>query len=246
MAGWSDDRPVWTCSCPCRPFSQTGGRKGVFDDRHLWPAAHWLIAQCRPAVIFGEQVASPDGIAWFDIVSSDLEALGYAVRASVLCSAGVGAPNIRHRLYWVALADSAGRSAGIEASAPLGHRRSAEPDGGFCGLGHTVGGRLSNPSAPLADGSQREGIGAAAGSDGRASNPWRELEWVECLDGKWRPVESRVQPVAAGYSASVARPRAWPLARRQKGDVQKIHAYGNAINPFVAAEFIGAVMDILS
>ncbi len=52
-AGWPDDKPVWTGSCPFQPFS-AAGRGGWFDDkRHLWPAFHWLISQCRPEYVFG-------------------------------------------------------------------------------------------------------------------------------------------------------------------------------------------------
>ena len=87
-AGWSDDRPVWTGSCPCQPFSAAGQRGGFADERHLWPAFHYLIAQCRPARILGEQVASPDALRWLDLVSADLEGAGYAVGAADLCAAG--------------------------------------------------------------------------------------------------------------------------------------------------------------
>ncbi len=105
LAGWPDDRPVWTGSCPCQPFS-SAGRKGGFDDeRHLWPAWFDLIRECRPAIVFGEQVASPDGLTWLDLVSSDLEGAGYAFGASDLCAACVGAPHIRQRLYFVAYSD---------------------------------------------------------------------------------------------------------------------------------------------
>ena len=104
LAGIADDADVWTGSCPCQPFSAAGKRGGTSDARHLWPAWFALIRECRPATIFGEQVASSDGLAWLDIVSSDLERCGYAVGAADLCAAGVGAPHIRQRLYFVAYA----------------------------------------------------------------------------------------------------------------------------------------------
>lgn len=100
LAGWPDDRPVWTGSCPCQPFSVAGRRGGTTDDRHLWPEWYRLIRACRPVQIFGEQVSSPDGLAWFDAVSTDLEGSGYTTGALDLCAAGVGAPHIRQRLYF--------------------------------------------------------------------------------------------------------------------------------------------------
>lgn len=109
LAGWPDDKPVWTGSCPCQPFSTAGRGKGVTDERHLWPHFHWLIEQCRPSVVFGEQVASKDGLAWLDLVSADMEGSGYAFGAADLCAAGVGSPHIRQRLYWVADAEGTRR-----------------------------------------------------------------------------------------------------------------------------------------
>lgn len=108
LAGWPDEKPVWTASCPCQPFSQAGQGKGAADERHLWPATKWLINQLRPPKIFGEQVASKDGREWFSGVRIDLESMGYVSGAADLCAASVGAPHIRQRLYWVANSDSSG------------------------------------------------------------------------------------------------------------------------------------------
>lgn len=105
-AGWSDDAPIWTGSCPCQPFSDAGRKRGTEDERHLWPEFFRLIAECRPGVVFGEQVASRDALAWLDVVQADLEGAGYAVGAVDTCAAGYGAPHIRQRLYWVADADA--------------------------------------------------------------------------------------------------------------------------------------------
>lgn len=106
-AGWPDDRPVWTGSCPCQPFSSSGKGGGFDDERHLWPALHWHVAQCRPVVVFGEQVASRDGQTWFDLVQSDLEGEEYTVGVVSSVACGFGAPHKRQRLYWVAESDGA-------------------------------------------------------------------------------------------------------------------------------------------
>ncbi|MDX0622842.1 DNA cytosine methyltransferase [Sinorhizobium medicae] len=100
-AGWPDDRPVWTGSCPCQPFSAAGGGTGFADERHLWPAWHHLIRVQRPPVLFGEQVASKDGLGWLDLVQADLEGEDYACWPVDLCAAGVGAPHIRQRLWFI-------------------------------------------------------------------------------------------------------------------------------------------------
>ena len=109
LANWDPARPVWTGSCPCQPFSTAGKRRGTADERHLWPEFFRLIRECRPATIFGEQVASPVALDWLDAVSTDLEGAGYAFGAADLCAAGIGAPHIRQRLYWVA--DANGKQA---------------------------------------------------------------------------------------------------------------------------------------
>ena len=102
IAGWPGGLPVWTGSCPCQPLSSAGKQLGEKDERHLWPEFYRLISECRPPVIFGEQVANPLGREWLDGISIDLEELGYTVGAADLCAASVDAPHIRQRIYWVA------------------------------------------------------------------------------------------------------------------------------------------------
>lgn len=106
LAGWPDDQPVWTGSCPCQPFSQAGARGGAGDARHLWPDWFALIRDCRPNRIFGEQVASPLGRAWITAVRADVEDLDYALGRLDTCAAGFGSPQGRQRVYWVACANS--------------------------------------------------------------------------------------------------------------------------------------------
>ena len=106
LAGWPDDKPVWTGSCPCQPFSAAGKGDGFADERHLWPHFFHLISECRPRHVFGEQVASGNANVWFDLVQADLEGMGYAFGLVPFTSAGIGAPHIRERAYWVANADN--------------------------------------------------------------------------------------------------------------------------------------------
>lgn len=105
LAGWPDDRPVWTGSCPCQPFSAAGKGDGFTDERHLWPHFFHLISERRPQHVFGEQVAARNANVWFDLVQADLEGMGYAFGLVPFMSASIGAPHIRERAYWVANAD---------------------------------------------------------------------------------------------------------------------------------------------
>ncbi|EBF0275034.1 DNA cytosine methyltransferase [Salmonella enterica] len=102
LAGWPDDKPVWTGSCPCQPFSASGKGDGFADERHLWPHFFHLISECTPQHVFGEQVAAGNANAWFDLVQTDLEGMGYSFGLVPFTSASIGAPHIRERAYWVA------------------------------------------------------------------------------------------------------------------------------------------------
>ena len=114
LAGYPDDREIWTGSCPCQPFSIAGKGMGKEDDRHLWPSFFELISARRPNVVMGEQVATAVGKGWLDGVHKDLESIGYEVGASILPATAVGSPQKRERIYFVSDAigaNSAGRNA---------------------------------------------------------------------------------------------------------------------------------------
>jgi DNA (cytosine-5)-methyltransferase 1 len=181
LAGWPDDWPVWTGSCPCQPFSAAGQRHAATDSRHLWPELYRLIEECRPSVIFGEQVAGKAGYRWLAGVRANLEIAGYAVGAANLPAAGLGAPHIRQRLFWVGNADWSGPQ----------------------GCSEHIGERADQCS------------------------PWSSGVSVPCLDGKTRRVEPGICPLADGTT----------------GRVGRLRAYGNAIVPQVAAEFILAAIN---
>ena len=132
LAGWPDDRPLWTGSAPCQPFSTAGQQKGTADERHLWPVFFGLIRACRPPVVMGEQVAAAVGKDWLDGVSSDLEGIGYACGAVVVPACAVNAPHRRDRLWFVAHSTSEGLAQRNGAGAFATGQPNAEPQ---CGGG---------------------------------------------------------------------------------------------------------------
>lgn len=190
-AGWADDRPVWTGSCPCQPFSSAGAGAGFADERHLWPA--WLhlisehIRRCRkekrrPPVLFGEQVASKDADPWIDLVQDDMEALGYGFGAIAFPSAGVGAPHIRDRTYWVADPDGNGFQPGEQRLEAMGHRPAIKSDRSTGGLGNSD----SSRSQGFAGNDSTAGRKESGGSIAEASIP-RQLDDTISLgfDTRW-------------------------------------------------------------
>lgn len=249
LAGWPDDRPVWTGSCPCQPFSAAGRGRGAADERHLWPVWFDLIAQCRPDVVFGEQVESAVRHGWLDGVCADLESENYTVGAVVLGAHSVGAPHIRQRLWWVADAYEFRHVGGGACSA--GRHESAH-DCDLDRLGDASGSRLEvgigdgrirrdQGRAPEGQAAQLSGEAGGMGDanvqrhDGRGprgtgrlefanAGPWSDYVWIPCADGKARRIEPSIQPLAHGVSNRVGR----------------LRAYGNAIVPQVAAQFITA------
>jgi len=210
QAGISDDTPLWTGSAPCQPFSQAGERAGFTDERHLWPAYHYLIEQCRPALVTGEQVAGSGGDLWLDLVSADMDATGYAFGAVETCAAGFGAPHIRARNYWVAYAlgqrirDTISRSDGKAAE-----RAARKPRQQW--LWHDTGNDMRFDPVDVADayGKGWEWRGSRGpipiigevvrpfrrGDDGPTRGLWQNAEWIYGRDEKWRPTQPDTFPL---------------------------------------------------
>lgn len=246
LAGWPDDKPVWTGSCPCQPFSAAGKGDGFRDERHLWPAFFHLISECRPQHVFGEQVAAGNANAWFDLVQADLEGMEYTFGLVPFTSAGIGAPHIRERAYWVANANggSSDRSGNVREAG--WHEYSNSSDS--CGLGNS-------------DISGLEGLGGNDGAAGRegAAGPvaetglhlralevngfWRDADWLLCRDGKWRPVEPGTFPLVDGTAARLGRVQPTVARMASSNRVGRLKGYGNAINAQTASHFIRAYIE---
>ena len=252
LAAWPDDRPVWTGSCPCQPFSVAGKGKGVEDERHLWPTWLNLIRECRPPIIFGEQVASAQVIGrsskptkhafkksvaevWIDRVFADLESSRYTCAAADIPAAGVGAPHIRQRLFWCAAGrlgepDRAGREQGRRAAEAARHGNPAEPASDLRGVGDASSQGLQEQEcdgriqSETVEPHPREAVECGG-------NAWDSFGLLPCTDGKTRriPAQSAFFPLVDGVSP---------------GRVGLLRGAGNAIVPQVAQAFIEAYQDL--
>lgn len=185
-SGWPDDRPVWTGSCPCQPFSSSGSGEGFDDPRHLWPKFGNLISQQKPSVLFGEQVAA--SAKWLSLVHGDLGSMGYAVGCLPIEASSAGAYHHRSRIYFVADSDGFGWS-----------QRGLSPAGG------SEAHKEWSPN-----------ISSDAG----------KVDFIQCLDGRKRPVE----------------PGTCTLVDAHPRRVGKLRAYGNGIDVATAAQFIRSYM----
>lgn len=183
LAGWPEDRPVWTGSCPCQPLSSAGQRKGHEDERHLWPAFYELIAERRPPTIFGEQIASKDGREWLCGIRTDLEDARYAVGAADLCAAGAGAPHIRQRIWWVADACKRRLEKRNESVSSVSESDANGVDGG---MGDT-------------DDTRSQGRRERFDEHTNKLTPWSSSELIACADGKARRAEPSIFPLANGF-----------------------------------------------
>jgi DNA (cytosine-5)-methyltransferase 1 len=180
LAGWADDRPMWTGSPPCQPFSSAGEKRAGNDERHLWPVWFDIIRECRPSILFGEQVGAAISYGWLDQVQTDLESNDYACGAVVIPASAVGAPHRRERLWFVAQSIDE-RCQGIS-----GKRKT--------GIAEFGQGNLADSNR-----SRQHSDDGAIYSENR-NDTWGRCEAMQCKDGKVRliPTEPEVFPVADG------------------------------------------------
>ena len=233
LAGVPEDTPLWTGSPPCQPFSAAGKQLGQFDPRHLAPVFLDLISECRPPVIFGEQVAAAIAKSWMCDLQTHLEREDYAVGFAVLPACSVGAPHKRERLFFGAheLADatSTRHLRGKSTTSETGRKPEYESAGK---LSTRPGGRavsyiqqsagLGGMACPDSERLQRErrdsdsqgrggqnirqtGLLNGTGNKDRHENHgfWSDADWLGCRDGKFRPVEAWTQQVVDGIPDSL-------------------------------------------
>jgi DNA (cytosine-5)-methyltransferase 1 len=211
LAGVSEDTPLWTGSPPCQPFSAAGKQLGQFDPRHLATVFLNLISECRPPVIFGEQVAPAIAKSWMCDLQAHLEGEDYAVGFAVLPACSIGAPHKRERLFFGAyqLADT-------DSERLQRERRDSDSQGRE---GQNI---------------RQAGLLNGAGAENSTTNPhhgfWSDADWLGCRDGKFRPVEPGTFPLANGIPARVGRLRGYGNAIVPQVAAEFIKAFMGAVN----------------
>ena len=243
---------------------------GVTDERHLWPVWFNLIRECRPDVIFGEQVEAAINHGWLDLVQTDLEGEGYACGAVGLPAGGVGAPHIRQRLWFVAESDGCVRGAEQESKQPTRGER-GEPARN-CGA---VDGQLADANNRHQFGNRS---GGGKGNKSKNQRGWSNEQVDGCLsssqlgnnnnkgsqghgqsgeqhDAEGRQGAQRHNPTPSfwincdwlpcrdGRSRPVE-PGTFPLAHGVANRVGLLRGYGNSLVAPQAQAFIEAYMEI--
>ena len=235
LAGVPDHFPVWTGSCPCQPFADCGKGLGFSDPRHLWPVWSNLIRERHPSIVIGEQVASPAALMWLDLVFSDLEEQKYACAAADLPAAGVGSPQGRPRIYF--LASSMAERPVFNWQYTPGSER-VRDQGSVWPQGAGADGVQFSGEAPLwrlpdADNARLERPERHGQShQAREERPPARCKSMRSAGGLWPPGPREIGSIPV-------------LVDGLPGGMGRCRGYGNAIVPQVAAVFIEAALDAI-
>ena len=237
---------------PCQPFSQAGKRKGIADDRNLWPEYFRIIREARPDYVVGENVANltsmEDGQV-FDGILSDLEGEGYQVESYLIPACGVEAWHRRERLWIVGHATGTRLpqpKAGV-VEVPLSHAertglQESSGDHPDTPRAHTNGFRPRRKKKHQHGGTQQrrtklrhqqkrepgsmgEDVPDSSGGRHRSQDPEVQARWHSTFDGSVWQTEPRVDRVADG------------VPRR----VDLIKGLGNAVVPQVVYQLFKAI-----
>ena len=111
---------------PCQDISNAGARKGLEGERSgLFFEICRLVGEVRPQFIFLENVAAIT-VRGLERVISEITALGYDCRWTILSAAAVGAPHLRER-WWLLAHANEDRQRERDKVQQVGEQGSGEP-----------------------------------------------------------------------------------------------------------------------
>ena len=110
------DCDIITAGFPCQPFSNAGNRRGVYDKRGgLYLECLRIIENKKPRVVLFENVKGllsskhQNGEKLIDVISEDLEKIGYSVTYKVVNASDYGVPQNRERMILIAFHNELGK-----------------------------------------------------------------------------------------------------------------------------------------
>ena len=100
---WATVEPIdiLTAGYPCQPFSTAGQRKGLDDERHIWPYIKEIISTLQPKRVILENVRGHLTLGFKEVLK-DLTKIGYDAKWAIVRASDVGAPHQRARLFVIA------------------------------------------------------------------------------------------------------------------------------------------------
>jgi len=156
-------------------------------------------------------------------------------RGEIRPASSVGAPHKRDRLWFMGNSGTRWMRSGDRSQEAMARQFSTTRKGTYCAREFKEQSTPAMWPTPNAGrpgtGEMGESINSAPRGDGQTNQSFyagSRVQWIQCPDGKSRPVESSICLLAHGIQHRA------PI----------LHAFGNAIVPQVAAEFIKSTMEI--
>jgi DNA (cytosine-5)-methyltransferase 1 len=235
---------IITGGFPCQPFSHAGKRKGVADERYLWPEMLRTIRILKPSFVVGENVAglvSMDGGKTLDSILADLENEGYQVESFIIPACAIGAWHRRDRIWIIAHKSGEGLEGQFGEELQRGgvrfaysHKDVSDTDNGRFKKQRLNKSVQSNIERE-AEGIESEYSGGCNGRELKAragqlkSELGRMVNGIPLeLDGYWNREPDGIPRVATGV----------------KNRVDRLKGLGNAIVPQVAFQIFKAIESV--
>jgi DNA (cytosine-5)-methyltransferase 1 len=227
---------------PCQPWSAAGKRRGLEDERWIWPDIAKIIGECEPGLVFLENVPGLRRAGLREVLS-DLAALGFDAEWQDFAASDVGAPHRRQRLFILAHRDGAGCGVigigGLLDGEREARRHDADRRDADMGLAQrarrqTAGGPAQHAAAELGAGGRDVADAGGAGREGSE----RGAEALGSTPELRRPFPPGPSD-AAGWTEYIRAGGPQPSIRRGADGLpdrlERLRALGNGVVPLVAA-----------